>query len=286
MKKIDLMIIGAQKAATTSLKNYLGEHPQISTHEHIEFDFFVDETKYQQGYDKIFKLYFPSYNNQVIVAKHIKIMYDFSAIKRLYEHNPDIKLVIILRNPIDRAYSAWLYEKRIGKDQNSTFEDAVNLDQIFEGNYYNIYIEYSLYYKYISKLLKSKIFKTKQIKIFLYENLKKNPVSICQEIFSWLGLKKEFVPNIKKIHNQAAVSRFLFITNLIYKDNYAKRLVKMILPHRVRFKISQIILKLNEKPIAPPQMNENTREILKEFFKTPNKQLSDLLELDLSLWDE
>jgi len=54
-KLIDLMIIGAQKAGTTSLKNYLGEHPEICTHERIEFMFFVNEQEYKQGYKKIFK---------------------------------------------------------------------------------------------------------------------------------------------------------------------------------------------------------------------------------------
>ena len=285
MQNIDLMIIGAQKAGTTSLKNYLGEHPEICTHERTEFKFFVNEEEYKQGYKKIFKKYYKNCRNKnKIIGKNVLLMYNVNALKRLYEYNPNIKLVIILRNPIDRTYSAWLYEKRKGRDQSSTFEEAINLKHLFDSNYYNMYIEYSLYYKYISKILE--IFDRNQIKIFLFEKFKENPIFICQEIFSWLDVDKNFVPNTNKIYNKAAIARFSFITDLIYKDNTVKRIAKKILPHSIRFKMSQILLKLNEKAIAPPKMNKSTREILKEFFKIPNKQLSELLKLDLSLWGE
>lgn len=52
MKKIDALIIGAQKAGTTSLKNYLAQHDMIKTHEVIEFPYFKDIEEYRKGYSK------------------------------------------------------------------------------------------------------------------------------------------------------------------------------------------------------------------------------------------
>ena len=57
-RKIDIAIIGAQKAGTTSLKNYLGEHSEVTTHPHTEFSFFADEDQFESGYNNVFEKYF------------------------------------------------------------------------------------------------------------------------------------------------------------------------------------------------------------------------------------
>ncbi len=284
IKPIDLIIIGAQKAGTTSLNRYLSEHPEICTHKRIEFRYFIDEKEYKQGYEKIFKKYYSHCNTKnKIIAKNIEIMYSLQALKRLCKHNPNIKLVLTLRNPVDRAYSAWLYERRKGRE-TKTFEEAINIDKLHSTNDISQYIDKSLYYKHLLNVLN--FFDKKQIMIILFEDFKKNPLFFCKNIFEWFKVDVNFIPEIKKVHNKAALPRCLFITKLILTDNIFKRIVKLLIPQQVTFKIGKTILKINEREINPPPMNFETKQKLLAYFKPYNQKLAELIQKDLSCWDK
>jgi len=287
VKPIDLAIVGAQKAGTTSLKYYLGEHPEICSHERIEFRFFVDETEYNQGYKNIFKKYFSHYNGEPrLVVKNVELMYNPQALKRLKEHNPDVKLVLILRHPVDRAYSAWLYELRKGREKVKSFEEAICLNDLFSDKNLSEKINYinrSLYYKHLNNIFE--LFPKEQVKVFLFEEFKKNPLSISKMIFEWLNVDVGFIPRVE-IYNKSAKPRSLLITKLILTDNPFKRAIKAILPQYITFKLGKLILKINEKKFVPPPMNPETRKRLVSFFEPYNKQLSSLLQIDLSSWSQ
>src|ERR1051325_8643005 len=99
---IDAMIIGAQKAATTSLKNYLMQHPQIAGHVQKEFAFFQDNEEQKNGYRFAYKKYFQNGQpivNKKIIAKHASLYSMEENIQKLKEHNPDALLIFSLRNP-------------------------------------------------------------------------------------------------------------------------------------------------------------------------------------------
>lgn len=108
--KIDVMIAGAQKAGTSSLKYYLQQHPEISSHINLECDYFVSE---QADFDKYFVQYFET-PNKVILAKYAGIYKQENFLKKLYIHNQNCKLIFILREPVDRLVSAYDMEKKAG----------------------------------------------------------------------------------------------------------------------------------------------------------------------------
>ena len=114
------MIIGAQKAGTTSLKNYLGEHPQIVTHPHTECSFFASDDEYNEGFEKGFVRYFggeKDFQDKVIVGKNVTISFREFALKRLAQHNPNCKIVFILRNP---TKSCLLYTSPSPRDRQKS----------------------------------------------------------------------------------------------------------------------------------------------------------------------
>ena len=111
---VDLAIIGAQKAGTTSLKEYLSQHPSIQTHPQIEFSFFRDEELYLKGYAAAEKKYLtlnPNATNKKTLIKNVGIYSSTDALERLYKHNPECKIIFIVRNPITRAYSSYNMER-------------------------------------------------------------------------------------------------------------------------------------------------------------------------------
>ncbi|HEU4716985.1 MAG TPA: hypothetical protein VFU15_04100, partial [Bacteroidia bacterium] len=102
--KIELMIVGAQKAGTTSLKFYLGEHPRIQSHLHKEFAYFTDISEYGDGMNAAWKKYFGKIDPEKhIVVKNAGIYANENGLKLLSRHNPDCRIAIVLRNPVDRT---------------------------------------------------------------------------------------------------------------------------------------------------------------------------------------
>lgn len=290
-RPIDLMIVGAQKAGTTSLLRYLGNHSSICIHEKPEILFFLIDEEYQKGYSWAFNRYFSHCkdNKKLLFAKNAGIMYSLEAIRRLKYHNPDVNLVIILRNPVDRAYSAYWYACREGWETHKSFEEAIDAEskRLNEDPFkwrQCAYLDRSFYYKHIQNLYE--IFKKKQVHIFLYEDFKKNPLSVCKQVFSIFNVEmKNFnIPSIK--FNKSAISRSQWLIRLINTDNIVKRIVKKVVPENITCGIGKKFKKLNRKEFEYPPINPGTKKTLKDFFREPNEKLSLLIGRDLKKWND
>ncbi|MBS1730632.1 MAG: sulfotransferase, partial [Bacteroidetes bacterium] len=97
--KIALMIIGAQKAGTTSLNNYLAQHPQIYTHFTLEFTLF-NRDHYKNGFDYYFENSISDHRkndpNCLFIAKSVGLLYKPELLQKLKEDNPNTQIIIVL----------------------------------------------------------------------------------------------------------------------------------------------------------------------------------------------
>lgn len=107
--KPTFLIIGAQKAGTTSLFKYLVSHPKIVTPKQKELHFFEQDNAYQSGID-FYHSFFPL-RSEVgpgqITCEATPYMHTPIAVERIHAYNPDLKLIVMLRNPVDRAFSQY-----------------------------------------------------------------------------------------------------------------------------------------------------------------------------------
>ncbi|NEQ25757.1 MAG: sulfotransferase domain-containing protein [Microcoleus sp. SIO2G3] len=285
------MIVGVQKAGTSSVKRYLAEHPSICTHKQGELAFFVDDNQYKQGYEKAYSRYFANCTNDesILLAKNVGVMYLPEAVKRLHHHNPDMQLVVLLRNPVDRAYSAYWYLRRRGWEDAKTFEEAIAQEPSrlqaggLKGHHCS-YLNRGLYYKQLEVLLEH--FKKEQVHVFLFEELKSDATSVCSKIVQLFNLDTDFSPEISRRYNTVATARSQMLAQLIAYNNPIKQVVKNLLPYEITLQIKNKLKSLNEKQFSPPKMNQSTRNELIDFFKSHNIQLSDLLGVDLSQWNQ
>lgn len=127
-KRVPLfLIIGAQKAGTTALHNYLCQHPSIRSATTKEIHFFSTDFHYSKGLDY--------YHSKFPFALYGSLFLDASpsylaskvAYKRIYEYNQKIKMIVLLRDPVDRAYSAWnMYRSRYQENRNWFFDEWVS----------------------------------------------------------------------------------------------------------------------------------------------------------------
>ena len=292
-KLIQLMIVGTQKSGTSSLLRYLAQHPDIYTHPQPEMTFFLQDHEYKRGYESAFTKYFSQCpESKKLIAKNVMVMHSPEIMQRIYEHNPEIHLVVLLREPVARSYSAYWWARRRGWENIKTFEEALAAEEArlnedwFKwrqcGYRYN-----STYCLHIKDLIAR--FGEKNIHCFLTDELKENSQAVCQRLFKLLNIHDNFEPAVDEQHNQAAIPRsekfsFLF-TQFLSSHNPLKRAIRRLVPNAAAYKMRKTILNWNDKPFTPPPINPKTREELESYFKPFNQELAELLGQDLSYWD-
>ncbi len=201
------MIIGAGKSGTTSLFNYLIQHPKIEPGVYKEIHYF--DYNYGAGF-QWYKAHFPIKSKDKITLDATPSYLDsIVAPKRVHDTLPKVKLIVILRNPIDRAYSQYNHTKR-NCDENLTFEEAIDeesrrlegekeriiQDPTYTAINYNkySYLSRSLYYLHLNEWFK--YFPREQFFIFEYKNL----TTIFNQIFNFIGVDNYKV-NTQQNHN-------------------------------------------------------------------------------------
>ncbi len=288
------MIIGAQKAGTTSLKNYLSQHPHIESHFQTEFSYFTDPEEYAKGYDFAFTKYISNKDlpsDIRIVAKNAVNYASDKDLQLLYNHNPEAILVLILRNPVERAYSSYNMEKTFNADwMEMNFSGLIRIleQKDYDNLFYKLFIKMGLYADYLEMVYK--YFPKNQVKVILFEEMQQDPLKVCRELFSALGVSTSYVPDVTVIHNKTAKTRSRtvgkFLDWLRDNDNYFKRFAKMILPHDTFVNLSYKLIELNKsksKKIAP--LDPEVRIKLEDYYRPYNQRLEKLTGIDISIWD-
>lgn len=282
------ILIGAQKAGTTSLYNWLGQHPDVLAPEGMkDFDYFCNEKIFQRGLKWFSKNYRTHKDEKVILSGHVSYLY-FSKIssKRLFEFNPNLKLIVVLRNPIDRAYSAYWDAKKVAREKCVTFEEAINeepkrLNGTYQERMALTYLAHGLYSEQLKDFLT--VFPANQIFVLLFEDLVKKPKESIASIFKYLNIKNSFVPTIKK-KNSSGIPRSVFLQRILQKARMPE-LLKGIIPGEKYYNLkTKLIREWNVKKIDYPQMDDNTKRKLNEYFKEEINSLENLLKIDLAHW--
>ena len=288
---IDLMIVGVEKAGTTSLLRYLGCHPDISTHEVMEFPFFVDNRLYDQGYEAIYSEYFPlAKKSQLVLAKNVGCIYWNDAPGRMKAHNPDMKLIAVLRDPVSRAYSAYWYARQMGREDAETFEKAISMEpsRLQSGNDYDLryhaYLDRGLYFRQIDKIFK--YFPSDQVQIVIFEEFKENPKQTLNRLFKFIDVCPKDV-NTNHRHNKTS-GEIRFLLKIINSVNPKIQIFfKKILSLQSRRKIKTFLSKRGAKKVGSiPPISAATRKKLQRYFESDIIKLEKMLGRELDMWRE
>ncbi len=282
VKPIDVMIIGAEKSGTTSLVRYVGSHPRICTHDKREMNYFVNDEEFEEGYPAAHARYFSSCTETGIriIAKSVAVSGNPTAVQRLHAHNPDIHVVLVLRNSIDRAYSAFWHAKRRGWEDAADFETAIERElstdyaEASEGDDGTTYLRKGIYADQIAAL--QEIFNPRQVHVFTFDELKEDPLSICRALFSVIGVDETFEPDVAVRFNKAAQSRSPQLAKVLSYRGKIKKVIRRLLPRRVSDRLKQRLVAWNEKPLQTPAMKATTRRRLETYFNPHNRRLEEL----------
>jgi hypothetical protein len=210
------------------------------------------------------------------------LYYYESVIPKIIEYlGEDVKIFIILRNPIDRAYSSYIYHLRDARE-NLAFEDALNDEEKRIKDNWEFMWHYKLvglYFNQVNAYLEN----FKNTKIFLYEDLKENSENLIKVFYKFLDIDSEFVPddlNIK--YNKSGIPKYRSLYNFLNKPNFFKLFLKNFFPKNFRIKLKNKFI--NKLLINPNPINKATKRFLIDFYKEDILKLQNLIDRDLSNW--
>ena len=287
--KVDFFIVGAPKAGTTSLYHYLNEHSEIIMSKEKEPDYFSHEAlKNQNMYysnmqidteEKYHSLFNLERDDSILGEASVSYLFYEDVPAKIKQYNKHAKIIVVLRNPIERAYSHYLMDFRLGLVQN-TFEEIIYRSSSVRKDvelHYQQYIEVSQYFSQIQRYVK--IFGKDKIHIIDYEDLQKDQEAVLKNIFLFLEVETDHQANIKKEYNRFSMSKYSII-NWFYSFFLFRRIVNFILPKKMLKIITTLFFQKNKKPV----LSFGTRCYLQNLFKKDIQQLGVILNKDFSKW--
>ncbi|WP_258098212.1 sulfotransferase family protein [Marinoscillum pacificum] len=299
----NFMIIGAGKSGTTALYEYLAEHPDVYMSPVKETNFFAlegeklvdpkDDPEQMFHYpwsvtnwEEYQKLFDGVKEQKAIGEVSPMYLYSQEAAFRIKVKFPDMKIIVILRNPVDRLYSRFMHLARENRKPTSRFEDALNKNTIWWRR--NDLVTEGFYHKHLQKYYK--LFDRDQIKVILYDDFKSDPLKEVQNIYEFIGVNGWHEPDFNTEYNVSGLIKNPVIDKLIGQKSVIKELAAMVNPKLKdaitnNQQLKKWINQLRKKNLVKVPIPANIRNSMVEsIYGSDIQQLQSLINRDLSNW--
>ena len=194
LERLDFIVAGAQKCGTTALHYFLSKHPNIALPDKQEMHFFDNDEIFSQLVDyELLHEHFPPVSRSTIAGECTPIyIYWKPAIERIWKYNPKIKLLISLRNPIDRAFAHWNMQRFKGREPLDFLaavkeeKDRATEAAPLQSRRFS-YIDRGFYAEQIERVFR--LFPREQVKIIKFEEFRDENRETFDSIFRFLGVR-------------------------------------------------------------------------------------------------
>lgn len=285
--KVDFFIVGAAKAGTTSLYSYLNKHPEIEMSTIKEPDYFSNEfiekqsLYYKKESIKSLNKYHSLYSDtKNLIRGEASVSYLFyeKVPKKIFKYNSRSKVIIMLRNPSDRAYSHYLMDKRLGFVRES-FENIVHKKSTHKNSalFYQQYIELGQYSFQIKNYFD--VFSKKNILIIDYDNFIYNSSEVLNKVCVFLNVENRSFSNTNKVYNKYTNPSNKLV-KILYTFRFLREFIGNFFSESLKIKIQALFFTDEKKPT----LNSEIQIFLKEYYKVELERLSKLLNQNYSKW--
>jgi hypothetical protein len=272
----NFFIVGAQKAGTTSLYFYLKEIPQVYMSPVKELFYFaphavqtsvVDVIRDKKEYLKLFK----NARGYVAVGEATPIyLWDPDAPKLIHQTVPHARIIIILRDPIERAYSNYLMKMKYSGMKSSFYDELIrdykSQEKLFGRS--QLYVEFGMYYKQVKRYFD--IFGREQVKVIMFEEFVQHPEQSVNEVLAFLGVNYT-VTEIREQYNPYSVPRsplalwiFGFFSWLRARNIKFYKILALLPDSLVESAPEKILFKRKQKPKIEPKAVKFLQEIYRD----------------------
>jgi len=281
--KVRIFIVGAPKAGTTSLHYYLNEHPEILMSSVKEPDFFLEKeiddiglyygTTRIETSDKYHNLFSDKKDEEIFGESSVSYLYYPEVPKRIKEYNTEAKIIIMLRNPVDRAFSHYLMDFKLGL-LSDKFEDVFNKK---EGLKFQQYFLLGNYYEQVKRYLDE--FTKENVHIIWYSDFKKDAEQEVKKAFEFIDVDSAYKVNFKTVHNSFFMPKGKIIRK-IYSIVWLRKLLLFLFPFTLITFIKSTLFTKGKKP----KITNESRKIFTEYYLDDICKLEELLSINLSEW--
>lgn len=272
LKSPNFFIVGAPRAGTTSLYNYLNEISEVFMSPVKEPGFFIPND-FRNFSEKTYLELFENVKDEIAIGEATAgYLGNEKTPFLIKEKVPNAKIIITLRDPVNRIFSHYLNRLRTG-DTKLSFEDAVKqyFDNNSSENQIKGLIKGSLYHNQVQRYFE--VFDKNNVKILIFEETIKDTKKAIKEILEFLEIKNSSPKNIDEVFNSYSEPLGTLGTNIV-KNKTINTISRKILPKSNREKILRTILNKKGKK---PSLSETTRKQLEPVFYEDVKNLEKTL---------
>jgi hypothetical protein len=297
MRLPDFLIIGAPKAGTTTLHYALSQHPEVFMCPLKEAGFFwaygqpirlhgpgAEKLRNRlvtqlNDYQKLFK---DARGAQTVGESSVRYLVSPAAPKNIHHFIPAARLVVILRQPAERAFSAFAHNRRDGLEPCDDFAQAIAEDRQGKRDDWEFcrYLDRGFYFTSLTRYLE--YFDRSQIHISLLEDLIQDPQGLMCGLFGFIGVDEAFEPDLTHKHNASGVIHNPLLRTVWTHSNRLRVAVRPYLPAKMRHAAFEWVIRDLDKMKMPADQ----RKELTEIYRPDILQLQELIQRDLSHWLE
>ena len=293
----DFLLIGAAKAGTTSVYDALGQHPDVYASPVKEPCFFAFGGN-RPGYrgpgdaawlDRVpfdlaaYQALFAGRTTEKVAGEGSHwYLYGEQAAAHIRRYVPDVRLVAVLRDPADRAYSTYLHLRRTGQETLPSFEEALRQEagRIANGWGWGHYVRRGHYGEQLQRYYDR--FPAEQIRVYLYEDLQRDPLGLLRDLYRFLGVRDDFVPDLSVRRNVSGLPRHPRLHRLLRASLPLYRHLRPLIPADVR---RAALRRYNRDLVKPPLPSDVRREMIARL-RDDILHLQTIIDRDLRAWLE
>ena len=276
----NLFLVGAAKAGTTSLYDELARHPAIYMSPMKEPHFFsriepapsweaffphvTDEAEY-------LALFEGAANEEVLGEASTSYLWDGQAAERIKRAVPEARILIVLRDPVDRAYSQYWNDVREGLDRRS-FLDALTEERRSGPGAWGVsslYIDCGRYAGQVARYLDQF---GARVQVLFFEDFVRDEAATIADIHSFLGVQRAAPGVAPRKLNPTSLPRNM-LSGALLASGRLRRVVRATVPRPLRSRLRGALL----REASPPPMDHRARALLTEIYRPEVARLAELL---------
>lgn len=293
----NFLIIGAARTGTSSLYEYMRQHPDIWFSPVKEPMFFALEGRKPDfrgpGDDQeinrksvvdlaAYQALFAGVTTQRAIGEaSANYLYSDQAAVRIKHYVPEAKMIAVLRNPVERAYSSFLYTIRDQREPLRDFAQALEQeDKRIASGWEHIwhYSRMGFYGQQLQRYYEH--FDKSRIRVYLNEEMKQDAPRVLKDIFGFLEVDTNFMPDTSVSYNEGGVPKRKLLNAVLTRPSVFKRMLRPLMP-AVAMKF---YTRLKHSNLDKPPLDAEVRARLVALYRDDVLRLQDMLDKDLSAW--
>ncbi len=283
----DFFIVGAPKSGTTSLYSYLLQHPHVFMPETKEPHFFYNRRNPsepvlgEKDLSEYLRLFREISENVLAGEASTSYLYSPTAASEIKSLRRDANIMMVLRNPVERAYSQYWNQVRDG-GESLTFEAALEAEPERVRQRWWVGFYYAGCGRYAEQLRRYlETFEREAVRVYLFEDLTRNAEAVCRDAFAFLGVDHHQPVETTKVYNPGGSPKSKLVSQLLSAEKVKGPVVRLMPPTWKRNVGAWLRVKTTK---SVPEMAPETRYKLKEVFREEILRLEDMIERDLQGW--